>query len=50
MAILARPALAGATRISVRILLRIGVSMNAVGFSLLTRQTTLDVNFARHGL
>ena len=48
--ILARPTLACATRISVRILWRIGVSMNAVGFSFLCRQTTLNVNFAGHGL
>jgi hypothetical protein len=26
------------------------VSMNAVGFSFLCRQTTLNVNFAGHGL
>ena len=48
--IFARPTLTFAIRIAIRILWRICVSMNAVGFSFLTGQTTLYVNFAGHGL
>lgn len=45
--VLARPTLTFTIGISVRILWRIFVSMNAVGFSLLSSKATLDVDFSR---
>ena len=45
--VLARPTLARAIGISVRILWGIGVPMNAVGFSLLCSKPTLNVDFSR---